>query len=77
MRNQERIHKLFAVAILRKVVQLQNDKTVSVETLNERIAEYVVDSALNLQLLNVNGWTGEFSLVDLSSNNPDTLICNE
>jgi hypothetical protein len=56
---------MFAVAVLRKVVEFQNDKTLSVETLNERIAEYVVDSALDLNLLSADGWTGVFSLNDL------------
>ena len=69
MNKQERLHNMFAVAVLRKVVEFQNDKTISVETLNERIAEYVVDSALDLNLLSADGWTGVFSFfdIDLSS----------
>jgi hypothetical protein len=71
MNKQERLHNMFAVAVLRKVVEFQNDKTLSIETLNERIAEYVVDSALDLNLLNADGWTGVFSLndIDLSNKN--------
>ena len=69
MNKHERLHNMFAVAVLRKVVEFQNDKTISVETLNERIAEYVVDSALDLNLLSADGWTGVFSFndIDLSS----------
>jgi hypothetical protein len=71
MNKQESLHNMFAVAVLRKIVEFQNDKTLSVETLNERIAEYAVDSALDLNLLSADGWTGVFSLnkLDLSNQN--------
>jgi len=75
--KQEHLHNMFALAVLRKVVEFQNDKTLSVETLNERIAEYVVDIALDLNLLSADGWTGVFSLNDLSTLSPYTDPCNE
>jgi hypothetical protein len=64
MTKQERLYNMFALSVLRKVVELQNDKTLSAEDLDNRITEYVVDNALNLNLLTVDGWTGFFSLND-------------
>jgi hypothetical protein len=64
MTKQERLYNTFALSVLRKVVELQNDKSISTENLDNIITEHVVDNALNLNLLTVDGWTGFFSLND-------------
>lgn len=51
MNKQENLYNMFAVAVLRKAVELWNDERLFAETFNERFAEYVVDSALDLNLL--------------------------
>ncbi len=64
IKKQEHLHNMFALAVLCKAVELRNDERFFAETFNEKFAEYVVESALDLNLLSEDE-RGMLSLNDL------------